>query len=175
GWNGRPLRRADAGSAGPGMPGPRGCAAPALHPLRRLVVGQDFPHHPRRLDAGEPLVEALEAVAEPLVIEAKQVEERRLEVADVHRILDDVVGEIVRLTVGHAAPDAAAGHPQREAARVVVSPVVLWGELPLAVHGAPELSSPDDQRVLEEPALLEVLDQRPARLVDVPALVGEVP
>ena len=40
-------------------------------------------------------------------------------------------------------------------------------ELALAVDRAAELAAPDDQRVIEQAALLQVLDQRGARLVAV--------
>ncbi len=52
-----------------------------------------------RHDAGELLIEALELERELVVIEAEQVEDRRVQVADVHRVLHDVVGEIVGLAV----------------------------------------------------------------------------
>ena len=65
----------------------------------------------RRLDAGQPLVEALVVVREPLVVDAQQVQDRRVEVADVERVLDDVVAEVVRLAVDRAPLRPAAGHP----------------------------------------------------------------
>ena len=60
---------------------------------------------------------------------------------------EDVVAIIVGGTVGHAGFNAAAGHPCSEAARVMVSTVVVVGELALRVGGATELSSPDDERI----------------------------
>ena len=106
------------------------------------------------------------------MVVAQQVQHRRVEVADRQRVLDDVVAELVGLAVDLAAAGAAAGHPHREAARVVVAAVVVLGEPALAVDGAAELSAPDDERVVEHSALLEVLDQRVAGLVDVLALAG---
>ena len=93
-----------------------------------------------------------------------------MEVVDRKRVLDDVVAELVGLAVDLAALGAAAGHPHREAARVVVAAVVLLGESALAVDRAAELAAPDDERVVEHPALLEVLDEGVAGLVDVLAL-----
>src|ERR1043165_1400811 len=51
------------------------------------------------LHAGELGVEALVAVGQALVVEAELVEDRRVEVADVDGILDDVVAEVVGLAV----------------------------------------------------------------------------
>ena len=62
--------------------------APAM--LGRILHCQ-FLDHLRRLDAGQPLVEALVAVRESFVIEAQQVQHRGVEIADVHRVFDDVV------------------------------------------------------------------------------------
>ena len=67
-------------------------------------LGEELLDHVRRLDAGQPLVEPLVAEREALVVEAQQVQHRGVEVADVDRVLDDVVGEIVGLAVDRARP-----------------------------------------------------------------------
>ena len=72
----------------------------------------------------KPLVEPLVAVSEPAMVEAQKLQHGGVEVADVHRVLDDVVREFVGLAVDRARPRAAAGHPHREAARVMVAAVV---------------------------------------------------
>ena len=84
----------------------------------------------------------------------------------------DVVAVIVGLAVGHAGLDAAAGHPHGEAARVMVAAIVLAGELPLAIDGAAELAAPDHQRVVEQAALLEILDQCGATAGRCPGTAG---
>ena len=88
------------------------------------------------------------------------------------RVLDDVVAEVVGLAIDRTALGAAAGHPHGETARVVVATVVLLGETALAVDRATELAAPDDEGVLEHAALLEVLDERRAGLIDVATLAG---
>ena len=110
------------------------------------------------------------AVGEALVVEAEQLQHRRMEVADVNRILDDVVGEVVGLAVGLATPGTAAGHPHREAARMVVAAVVLARHAPLGIDRPPKLTAPDNERRVEEAAALQILDEAPASLVDVLAL-----
>ena len=61
---------------------------------------------------------------------------------------------------------------------MVVAAVGVGGERPLRVDGAAELPSPDDERVVEHPAGLEILDQCRGRLIGVEALgleiVGEI-
>ena len=48
---------------------------------------------------GEPEIPALVAVGEPLVVEAKTVKDRRLEVGHVHLVTGDVEAELVGLAV----------------------------------------------------------------------------
>ena len=49
-------------------------------------------------------------------------------------------------------------------------PSVFVVDVPLVERSAAELAAPDDQRVAEQAALLEVFDQRGARLVGVAVL-----
>jgi hypothetical protein len=60
------------------------------------------------------------------------VQQRRLEVVDVDRVLDDVHREVIGFTVGNARLDAAAGHPQREGVGVMIAPP-LWSFLEVAL------------------------------------------
>ena len=70
--------------------------------------------------------------------------------------------QLVGLPHRHAALDAAAGHPHGEAERVVVAPRALGV---LGRRLAPELAAPHHQRLVEQAALLEVLQQPRDRLV----------
>ena len=108
------------------------------------------------------------------MIDPEAVQNRRIEVIDGHRITDNVVTEIVRLADRHPAFDAAAGHPHSEAARMVVAAVVVGGEFPLRIDSTPEFAAPDDQRVFQQAALLQVLDQRGCGLIGVAALTGDL-
>ena len=56
---------------------------------------------------------------------------------------------------------------------MVVSAVVLGGELALAIDRATELTAPDDQRVFEQSTLLEIADQRGGRLIGVATLTAD--
>src|SRR5262245_29717808 len=83
-------------------------------------LAQDFLDNSCRLDAGQPLIKTQMADGETLVIEAEQVQDRRLPVVQVNRIFHDVVGEIVGFAVDCAWFDAAAAHPDGEAAGMMV-------------------------------------------------------
>ena len=58
----------------------------------------------------------------------------------------------------------------RETARMMVAAVIGRRQLALRIVGAAELAAPDDERVVEQPALLQVRDQRGAGLVGFAAL-----
>lgn len=78
------------------------------------------------LNAGQSLVETLVLEGESLMIDSQQVQDRGVEVADVDRILNDVVGEVVRLSVNGPALGTTARHPHRKAAGMVVTAVIVF-------------------------------------------------
>ena len=93
-----------------------------------------------------------------------------VDLVEVDRILRDVVAEIIGFPVGRPSLHASTCHPHAEIAGMMVSSVVFTGKLALAIHGTSEFTTEDDQGILEEAALLEVLDEGRSRLVDVHAL-----
>ncbi len=97
------------------------------------------------------------------------MQHRGVEVVHVHRILHRVVAELVRGAEGDAGLDAAARQPDGERARVMVAAQELR-VVPALVHGgAAELAAPDHEGRVQEPALLQVLDQGGRGLVDLAA------
>ena len=57
----------------------------------------------------KPEASPLVFVRQPFVVDAEQMEQRGLQVVHVHRVLYDVVAEVVGLPVGQSSLDAAAG------------------------------------------------------------------
>ncbi len=107
----------------------------------------------RWLDAGELVVEALEFLGETGVVDAESLKQRGVEVADVDDILDGGVTQFIGGSVNVATLDAGAGHPDGEGLDVVIPAGAL-------THGrAAELATPDHERVLEHPALFQILHQ----------------
>ena len=47
----------------------------------------------------------------------------------------------------------------------MIAAVIGLGEVSLAIHSPPEFSTPDNQRVVQQPSLLQVRDERSRRLV----------
>jgi hypothetical protein len=101
------------------------------------------------VDICETVIAALEAVGEAGVIDSQEVEGGGVEIVDVDRISGDVVTEVVGFSMDVSAFDARPGHPDAEAAGMVVAAVVVGGEFALRIDGAAELASPDDERVFQ--------------------------
>ena len=68
--------------------------------------------------------------------------------------------------------DPAAGEPHRKAPWMMIAPVVVGCQLALAVDGSAELPAPHHERVIQQTALFEILDQGRTGLVGVLALPG---
>ncbi len=79
---------------------------------------------------------------------------------NVHRLTGDVVTEIVRFPVRNPRLHASAGHPHREASRMMIATVIILRQATLAIHGTAEFSAPDDERVVKHAALLQILNER---------------
>src|SRR5262249_18397898 len=86
------------------------------------ALGKTLPHYiPMCLRQRE--VASLEAVRQAGVLDGEAVEDGRVQIMDVHRVARDVVAVIVGLAELEAGANAAAGHPEREAAAVMIAAV----------------------------------------------------
>src|SRR6185295_12618963 len=88
-------------------------------------------------------------------IEPQLMEHGRVEVGDVVTLLGRVEADLVRRAVDDAALDAAARQPGREAVRMVLAAV----RSRLAARRPAELRRPDHERLVEQSAPLEVLQE----------------
>ena len=104
------------------------------------------------------------------MVEAEEVQQRGVEIVDVDGVAGDVPAEVVGGAVNVSGVDAAARHPDRETARMMVAPIVGRGQLPLRIIGPPEFTAPHHQRIIQQPALFEIRYQSEAGLIDVFAL-----
>src|SRR5256885_17054760 len=87
------------------------------------------------------------------------MQDSRLQVMDVHGVVDDVVAIIVRFADAQTRLNTAAGHPNRKTARMMVAAIVRPGELALAVDGPAKFSGPHHQCVIQHASLLEIENQ----------------
>src|SRR6266511_2872350 len=84
-------------------------------------------------------------------------------------VLDGVEAYLVGRPMRDAAADAAAGHPYREAVNVMVPAIA-----PLRAGRAPELGAEDHQRLVEQPAPLQIFQEPGNRLVHLPAVLAVI-
>ena len=119
------------------------------------------------------MIQAHEGEGEFVVVDTELVQDGSVEVADPDFVFDDIVAVIVGFSVGHATFDAAAGHPGREAFRVVVAAVLVAFEFALTVGGAAKLTGEDDEGFVEHAALFKVFNETGAGLVDIVSLAAD--
>ena len=93
-----------------------------------LALRQNFFRH-LASDVGQPKVAARVPIRQFGVIEAQQVQNRRVPVMRMHAILDGFVPEFVRRAVAKAALDAAAGHEGGVAFMVVIASVAALSSI----------------------------------------------
>src|SRR5258708_4494548 len=122
----------------------------------------------------QPEMAALEFEGEFFVVDTKAAKDRRVEIVDMNWILHDVVTVIIRLAIDQTGLDAAARHPNCEATPVMIAAMIVFGERALAINGAPELPTPNHQRLIEEAARFEIRNKRSAGLVHVTALAADL-
>src|ERR1043166_4160226 len=107
------------------------------------------------------------------MIKAEQMKHCGVEVADVNRIANDIIREVIGFTENRSGPAAATGHPHGEASGMMVAAIILFGEFALGINGATKLATPNNQGGIEQTFGLEVLDEGVTRLVDILALAGQ--
>src|SRR6185503_11775463 len=95
------------------------------------------------------------------VIEAHQVKDRRVQIANVMLVQGGFVAQFVRLAVT-AGLHSAAREPVGETLRIVIASVTAALQESLTS----ELTAPDDERFIEQTPLFEVAQQRGNGLVD---------
>ncbi len=122
------------------------------------LSGQNFVDHVS-VHVGQAAIGAVEAESQPRVVDAHQVQNRGVEIVAPRR-LPRFPGPFVALAVGDSRLDSRTGQPRHECAGVVIA-----AGRSLAEWHPAKLGCPDDQRILEEPAGLEILHERRAGLI----------
>src|SRR5262245_60472029 len=118
---------------------------------------------------GQALVAPVMAERQPAVVDPEQVQDCRVNIVNVRPVLLGAQANGVGGADHLPALDAATGQPHREAMWVVVAP-----GRPLTHRRASELAAPDNERFVQQPARLEVLQQArdwPVALTTEPAVI----
>ena len=93
---------------------------------------------------------------ETLMVDPKEVENGGLQVVDMDGVFNDVYSVVVGLPVTETCFYTTPGEPVGKAIGVMISAVVGASQFALAVYGSPEFSTPDNKRVFQHAALLQV-------------------
>ena len=104
---------------------------------------------------GEPVIAAEVTPGEFFVIEAELMQDRGVQIMQMHFAGDGAEAEVVGFAEGEARFDAATGEPGAKALGLMLAAVFLDGRGAAEVltpRRATELAAPDDERVFEEAA-----------------------
>ena len=129
-----------------------GNRSPDPDPLTR---GDDLADHVAE-DVGQPEIAAGMTEGEAFVVEAQELQHRRVQVVNRDRILDGPKPEVVGRSMDGSALDPAARHPEGKTPMVMVP--ALRGSRSVLTHlhrrRSPELSAAQDEGALQHPSLL---------------------
>jgi hypothetical protein len=127
------------------------------------------------MNIGEPKIPAGVPEREFFMIEAKEMQNRSMQVVHMDLIFRGSKAELVGCAVHKAALHTAAGHPHGKAVVVMVPSVDLTGirtrRRQFYGWSAAKLTPPNYQGVFQHTALLQIFEQRAYRLI---ALSGEL-
>src|SRR5438093_7418679 len=82
------------------------------------------------------------------------MQDRGMEIVDVRAVFDGAETDFVGAADDRSSFCAAAGHPDREAPRIVIAPISLFVE-----WRASEFTAPNHKRAVEQPAGFEIGQQ----------------
>src|SRR5256885_13789905 len=95
-----------------------------------------------------------------------------MKIMHVDFILDDIETKLIGSAEGDARFDAAAGHPHGEGlGMMVAAQLAACIGIALNHRSTAELPTPKHERIIQQAALLEVLDERGAGLVSFAGLI----
>src|SRR5690348_15478226 len=150
-------------------------AAASAHSVREFHPGSsEHLFHHVAANISEAEIASLEFVRQAKMINTQAMQDGGLQVVDVYRIFEDIIGIFISLAHAQAFLDPAASHPNGEAARVMIAAIVRGAELALAIHGAAKFAGPYDECVIQHAALLEIEHQSGRGLIDAFALQRDV-
>ena len=126
-------------------------------------------------DVRETKITALKTVGQFRVIEPQEMKNGCVKVVDVDLIFNHMKTQFIRLTDGNAALYSAATKPHCESLRMMVAaPFSAKVGVGLDHRRAAKLATPEDQRVGEQAAGLQVAEQGGDGPIDLPGIAGDV-
>jgi len=114
------------------------------------------------VDVGEPEVAACVLEGQLLVIEPELMKQRGMEIMNMNSATYASEAELVRLAVRVAGLKAATCNPNGKAIWVMIAASSVF----LCIRRSTELASPPNNRIVQQPTLFKILEQRRNRLID---------
>src|SRR3989454_12268689 len=98
-----------------------------------------------------------------------------MQIADLDRVLDDLISHIVRLAMRDSWLNPGACQPEGKSSGVVIAAdkLHLLAAAVFAHRGAAKFTAPDDERIFQQASLLEIIQQRRDRLIHFTAAFDE--
>jgi hypothetical protein len=107
--------------------------------------GNEITHDLAALQAGESDTPATADDSEVFMIKTEQMQDRRMQVAKMHRSICNDTTIVARLAMGVTGFDTATGHPEGEGAMLVTGLVLILARFETRTA---KLTAPDHERVL---------------------------
>ena len=101
------------------------------------------------------------------VVNAQQMQDGRVQVVYMHRLIDYFEAEIIGGSINQAALYAAASHPHRESEGVVIAAVLYSVAAHFNYGRAAEFGTADHQSVVKQAARFQIFDHCGERLIRV--------
>ena len=114
----------------------------------KMLSGDDLINE-MTFDISQSKTSTLVFKGKTLVVNSEQMQNRGMQIMNMHRVFRDIVAVLVGPTVAESRLNSTSSHPNRKATRVVISAKVILRQLALAVIGPSELAAPDNQRILQ--------------------------
>ena len=106
------------------------------------------------MHVGQTHVTTAETIRESFVIEPQQVQDRGVQVVDGCDLIDGMHPKFVSRAVRDSTLHATSGEPHAEALGMMIATIG-----PSGMRSAAELTGPDDERFIQQSALLEIDEQ----------------
>src|SRR5665213_2743226 len=90
-----------------------------------------------------------------------------MKIMHMNRVTNDVVTKFICFSVNHTSFNTAPGHPDAEAARMMVAAIIFFGKFTLTVIGAAKFTTPYYECFIQQSPLLEIGDQCSRSLVHI--------
>lgn len=117
--------------------------SPAIRLVGRPVDSGQNLFNDLAVNVGQAEITSLETVGQTLVVDSQAMQDRCVQVMNVHGLVRDIIAEIVRLSMNHTRLDATAREPHSEIPWMVVATVIVLRQCSLTVDSPPKLPAPD--------------------------------